>query len=70
MRVSFGGWVATFAGIALVIGCYFLYRGNALSRPVAIALILVQLVAVTWVSPYILPMQLAGEKKPSHDNAA
>jgi ribosomal protein L37AE/L43A len=63
LRVSFAGWVATFAAMALMAGCYFLYRDGLFSKHVAIALIVVITGVVTWLFPYILPMQLASSKK-------
>jgi hypothetical protein len=69
MRVSSRGWVATFAGIVLVAACYFLYRDLAVSKAAAIGLILVQLALAIGLAPYVLPMQLAREKKRSHGNA-
>jgi ribosomal protein L37AE/L43A len=63
MRVSFGGWLATLAAMALVAGCYFLYRDGLFSRHVSIALMIVIVGMVTWLFPYILPMQLASSKK-------
>jgi hypothetical protein len=70
MSVSFGGWVAGFVGIALAVGCFLLFLGGVLSRPIVVALILVQMGSGIWLSPYILPVQLAKEKKRSQDDAA
>lgn len=58
MKLSLGGWIASFAVIALAVGCYFLYRGHFISQPVLLTLIAVQFVSAIWLAPYFLPVKL------------
>lgn len=62
MTLTSGSWVVTFAAIALVIGCYFLYREGVLSRSVAIAFILTLLIMAIWLSPHFLSFKVAPPK--------
>jgi hypothetical protein len=70
MKLTRRSWVATFVAIALVIGCYFLFRGKVLSESVAIALMIMFLVSVIWLSPYILSFQAAAAKTRGPDEAS
>jgi len=62
MRMGFGGWIATFAVIALAIVCYILGRSRIVSAPVSIVLLLVLLTSNVWLFPYISSVQVEQPK--------